>query len=82
MKRCSRCGEDKDDDELAGDPCSYCSYCAEGADCADHIDGRDGSAEDLTAACRRCNGSKGGKRLLLWLVERPQEVMATTINPS
>lgn len=56
---------------LRGDPCSYCGG---EADTVDHIEPliRGGAhvAENLTAACRSCNGRKWATPLLLFLFSR------------
>ena len=62
---------------LLGDPCSYCGGPAGvGFGGPDHIDpfiyGGGGEWENLTAACRSCNSSKGDRPLLLWLIESPR----------
>lgn len=48
-----------------------CSYCGERAGERDHIDavsdGGDNSWENLTAACRGCNGAKGTSPLLVFM---------------
>ncbi len=58
------------------DPCSYCGLAGEPGMGPDHIDpfhhGGGGEWENLTAACRRCNSSKGDRRMLLWLIESPR----------
>lgn len=61
---------------LLGDPCSYCGAEPVGFSGPDHIEpfifGGGGEWENLTAACRACNSSKGDKPLLLWLLESPR----------
>lgn len=58
---------------LRRDPCCYCGTTADEI-VIDHIHpvslGGAGDAENLTAACRRCNASKSGKTLLQFLWER------------
>lgn len=43
---------------------------------ADHIDGLgaggDNIWENLTAACRPCNASKGNRKLLRWMLDRQE----------
>lgn len=49
---------------LRGDPCAYCGGTAH---LVDHIDPRPGGSNDwdnLTAACRSCNGRKGAMTML------------------
>lgn len=57
---------------LAADPCSYCGR---GAGSIDHIDpvalGGSSGWENLTAACQYCNGAKGAKPLLTFLLGLP-----------
>ncbi len=62
-------------DDDGGRSCgeAYWSYLLIGMH-RDHIEPRSGAGSDvwdnLTAACRSCNSSKGTNRLLLWMVER------------
>lgn len=56
---------------LAGDPCSYCGSPVE---VTDHIHpvARGGAHDwgNMTGACLACNGSKGPRTLLVFLLER------------
>lgn len=59
---------------VARDPCSYCG--SRDKISPDHITawirGGQGDWENLTAACRACNSSKGDRTLLLWLLDSPR----------
>lgn len=61
---------------LLSDPCSYCGAAPINFPGPDHIEpfhlGGSGDWENLTAACRECNSSKGKATLLLWLLESPR----------
>ncbi len=56
---------------LLSDPCSYCG---EPADTIDHIEpisrGGGSDVDNLTAACNQCNGGKGAKPLLHFMLHR------------
>ncbi len=58
------------------DLCSYCGLAGQEGMGPDHIvpfhAGGGGEWENLTGACRRCNSSKGDRKLLLWLLESPR----------
>lgn len=66
---------------LFHDPCCYCGGPSHAID---HIDGRNPKTSkgrhewmNLTRACKRCNGSKGDKPLLLWLATRSTDLPTT-----
>lgn len=59
---------------LRGDPCAYCERAYSGS--VDHIQPRSLGKRylerwtNLTGSCQACNGSKGSRSMLLWMLQR------------
>lgn len=60
-----------------------CAYCGDRATTADHViphsQGGASTPDNLVAACRRCNTSKGARTLTAWIASgcAPQQARAT-----